>query len=887
MDTRSISQKMTLVASALAWTFASAAVAAPGRLPLEAVPERYALTLTPHLDSGTFDGAARIHLRVPKPTTTVTMNAAEYEVTRAEVAGAAATIKQDPASETVTLTFARPLAAGSAELQIAWRGKLSDKLSGFYHAEANGQHYAFSDFEPTDARRMFPCFDEPALKARFTMTAVIDAAHVAVSNAPVVSSSVDPATKLKTVRFAETRPLSTYLVALAVGPLVEVHATSGKVPIRVWTVPGKAHLGKYALDAAAELLPFYEKYFGVPYPYGKLDLVAVPDFEAGAMENAGAIFFRESALLVDEHGSIDHQRSVTNVIGHEMAHQWFGDLVTMQWWDDLWLNEAFATWAENRADSVVHADWSPWLAFHGGRDGALTVDAMKATHPIRMPVASPEQAHENFDSITYSKGAAVLRMIELWVGEPAFQKGVSEYLKEHAEKNATGEDLFRALAAASKKPVNEVAKNWFDQSGHPLVTAKASCVDGKMQLDLAQEPDARGGDTTWMIPLCTRTPAGTECALMTQKKETRVVATSCQPWVLANAAGGGFYRVRYDADSLRALGAAAEKSLTPEERAGLAADAWALARDGRLPLADYLQLASGYRGESRRDVASELARRLGRVGHDIVADPEQGSWRRFVDTLFGPTLAQLGWAPKANESAEARRLRAVAIEALGEAGVPSVLQGAERELARYLADPKSIDPSLAGAMLRLAARKGDAARFDTYVARMKAAPSPEEHDRFMNALTDFEAPVLVDRALALTITPDVRSQDVTRVVGQALRRPWSRRAAWKFVQAHLSEIQKRVPVFMMLRIVDATGSFCDADLAADLQRFWGGTKLPGLQRKLAQATEEAQRCVDLKTRERANVGRWLNQTSSGKSHGALQRRGVNLRAALMASASAK
>jgi aminopeptidase N len=606
---------------------ASSALAAPGRLPVEAVPERYAITLAPHLDTLTFDGQERIHLRVPKPTQTVTLNAADYTVTRAAVGANAATIKQDADTETVTLTFAKPLPAGAADLELAWNGKLSDKLNGFYHAESEGKRYAFTDFEPTDARRAFPCFDEPALKAKYQMTAVIDPAHVAISNTPVVSEKVDAQKKLKTVKFAETPRLSTYLVALAVGPLVESHTTSGKTPIRVFTTPGKAKLAAFALKSAAELLPFYEQYFGVPYAYGKLDLVAVPDFEAGAMENAGAIFFRESSLLADERSAPDQQRRVAMIIAHEVAHQWFGDLVTMQWWDDVWLNEAFATWAETRAESVVHPEWEAWLEFGKGALGAMLMDSLTATHPIRMPVATPEQAHQQFDGITYQKGAAVLRMLERWVGEETWRKGVSDYLHAHAEGNATGEDLWRAVGAVAKQPVSEVAKSWLERGGHPLVTATARCQGGKTELALEQGKDGNGGSNEpWLIPLCTRTPAGTSCGLMKAQKETRVVADSCQPWVVANAGTGGFYRVRYDAETLHALGRTAEKNLEPVERLQLVADEAALMRDGRAPLTAYLELASQLRGETRRDVVESIGRVLTRVGQELVSDADRSAW---------------------------------------------------------------------------------------------------------------------------------------------------------------------------------------------------------------------------------------------------------------------
>jgi aminopeptidase N len=835
---------------------AATAAAAPGRLPLEAVPERYAITLAPHLAAGTFDGEERVELRVPRATSTVTLDAADYVVTRARVGDDVAAIHQDAGAETLTLTFARALPAGSASLELAWHGKLSDKLSGFYHAESEGRRYAFTDFEPTDARRAFPSFDEPALKAHFQMTAIIDAGDVAVSNAPVVSEKV--VGKQKTVRFGETPRLSTYLVALAVGPLVESHTMAGKTPIRVFTTPGKAALAGYALSYASELLPFYEKYFGVPYAYGKLDLVAVPDFEAGAMENAGAIFFRETALLADEHSSVDHQRNVAMVIAHEMAHQWFGDLVTMKWWDDLWLNEAFASWAENRAESALHPDWEPWLDFSRSFESALGTDALAATHPIRMPIATPDQAREAFDAITYSKGASVLRMLERWLGDETWRRGVGDYLRAHAEGNATGDDLWRALAAVSKEPVTDVARSWLDRGGHPLVTATARCRAGKSELVLTQTRDGDGGtNDPWLIPLCTRTPAGTRCALMKTAKETRVVAPTCQPWVEANAGLGGFYRVRYDGAGLRALGRAAEKSLEPIERVGLVGDEWALVKDGRAPQAEYLDLVSELGGEPRTDVVDELGRSLGRIGHELVSAADRAAWQGFMGGLFGAEAEALGWQARSGDTTEQRRLRAAVWEALGDAEVPSALDGAVRQLARYLADARSVDPSLVSTVIELAARSGDRARFDSYEARMKAATTPEDRDRWLVALADFEAPPLVERTLALALSPAVRTQDAARLVGASFSHPWSRRAAWHFVEARYGELAAKIPANMMTRLAGAVGSFCDPALLADAQRFWSDKKAPGLERRLRQASEDAQHCIDWKKREAAPLSAWL------------------------------
>jgi aminopeptidase N len=841
---------------------ASIVFAAPSRLPLEALPERYELTLAPHVASGTFDGSGRIKLRVPRPTATVTLNAVDLDISRAAVGDAVAAVRVDAAAQQVTLTFPQPLPAGTALLTLAWRGKLSSDLGGFYRAEADGRRYAFTDFEPTEARRAFPCFDEPAVKTRYVMKAVIDAGDIALSNSAIVRTTLDRAHGLATIEFAETPPLSTYLVALAVGPLVSIEAMADRVPVRVFRTPGKAKLGRYALTEAQKLLPWLEQYFGIPYPYGKLDLVGVPDFEAGAMENAGAIFFRETSLLAAEQASVEQQRKVTLTVAHEMAHQWFGDLVTMKWWDDLWLNESFATWAENRVAAAVHPAWEGWLDFQEHREDALGKDALAVTHPIRAPVAGPDDAHAAFDSVTYSKGATVLHMLERWLGEDNFRRGVSDYLRAHREGNATADDLWRALSAASGRPVADVARSWIDRPGHPLVTATASCVQGKTELQLSQERDGRLAAATppWPIPLCTRTPDGARCGLMTETRERRVVADRCVPWVLANVDSAGFFRVRYGGDGVQALGRVMATELTANERAGLLADTWALVHDGRLPLTDYLQLVEDDRHEPRAIVVKQMREPLLEIGAELIADSDRAAWQRYLSELFAPTVQSLGWEARANDSDDQRRLRGELLEILSAAEVPSVLSAASARMERALGGGGSaapLDASLLGPTAAAAAHVGDEARWQAYLARMRATSNPDERDRFLKAMSHFTSPALLERSLSLALTPDVRTQDVAHLVRDALEHPWSRRAAWRFTQAHFAELRARVPEDLFRRVLGAVDHFCDAEMVTQAQRFWAPVKLAGGERRLAQALEDAQACVDLKQREHARLSTWL------------------------------
>jgi puromycin-sensitive aminopeptidase len=650
---------------------------ASARLPASVTPERYSITFEPDLKASTFTGRETIQVKVRAATQEVRLHAVDLTITGAAVTVGKevwpARVTPDPRNEMIVLALPRPLPLGTATLTLHWTAKLSTKLRGLYAAESEGRRYAFTQFEATDARRAFPGFDEPAMKARFEVTAVIDPALSAISNGRILSSTVGRGKK--TVRFAETPPMSSYLVALAVGPLVEAVCGKGPVKVCVWSPPGKQHLGGFALEAAEAFLPRFGEYFGIPYPYGKLDLVAVPDFAAGAMENTGAIFFREARLLVDpKTASLEQRRGVADIIAHEMAHQWFGDLVTMQWWDDLWLNEAFATWMEVKIVDAWRPDWNVWTEFEGWKAYALSMDQLSATHPIRTPVTSPDQVNENFDAITYSKGASVLRMLEIYLGEAAFQKGVQRYLAAHANANATADDLWRALSEASGQPVAEVAASWLDQPGFPMVSVSQRCkkegAARTIELTLSQRRFFAAGPTpssqTWLVPICARAGAATQCELMRGPTATMTLrAPGCAPWVLLNPHHSGFYRVRYDAPVLKALGQAAQASLDAPERIGLVADAWAMVKQGALPLTAYLETVMAMKGERTREVLSTLHEQLGFLEDHLVSDADRAAFRAFVGAQLAPLYAELGWEPARDEPDTRRLLRATVLWTLG------------------------------------------------------------------------------------------------------------------------------------------------------------------------------------------------------------------------------
>src|SRR2546427_8572646 len=631
------------------------------RLRADFRPREYALRLEPDLEAGRFRGEVEIAVGLERARQEVVLHAAELKVERAAArldgGEVAARVRADATDQTVTLRFPRALPAGEARLVLRFAGRLGEHLRGLYAASAEVRHYAFSQCEAADARRIFPCFDEPAFKARFRLAVTVPSGLRAVSNSPIEREEEAPGGR--TFHFAPTPPLSTYLFALAVGPLeTSAERLLGTVPIRVWHVPGKGHLTELGLEAAAEALRRLEDYFDIPYPYGKLDLVAVPDFEAGAMENAGAVFFRETLLLLDPAtASLNEHKRAGEVIAHELAHMWYGDLVTMAWWDDLWLNEAFATWMAYRVVADWRPEWRMWQGFEHDRSAALGMDALANTHPIYARVRSVAEATENFDAITYEKGAAVVRMIEHYLGPDAFRAGVRLYMRRHREGNTVAADLWRALEEASGKQVARVAQAWIAQPGFPLVTIAPARDGGPAALGVRQErffADPRVPATRrrgkWPLPLVVKWRGGGGAAtgrFLVDKARDRLdlPASAAPAWYFGNADAGGFYRVAHDPVDRAALLADLSTGLTPVERLALAGDQWALVRSGRAPIESFLEVADALGEETDYDVLDGIAGPLDLIDEQV-AEPGgavQAGFRAWIARRFGPQLERLRW----------------------------------------------------------------------------------------------------------------------------------------------------------------------------------------------------------------------------------------------------
>jgi len=866
---------MKRILAVLTFALTTLSLAVAQRLPEVAAPENYKLNFTPDLEKATFEADETISIRVLKPTSEITLNAVDIDFHEVSVTGGGSTQKAKVApekdKEMVVLAFEKPLSAGPATVHITYAGILNSEMRGFYLGKDDqGRKYAATQFEATDARRAFPSFDEPAYKATFDITAVADKGQVAISNQKIASDAPGPGDK-HTVRFATTAKLSSYLAALVVGNFEYIEGEADGIPIRVYSTPGKKEMGKFALESAEHVLSYYDKYFNIKYPYGKLDLVGLPDFSAGAMENAGCITFREVLLQIDEkQGSVDLKKTIASVIAHEMAHQWFGDLVTMKWWDDIWLNEGFATWMSSKPIQTWKPEWNFNLDDVSGTGGTLNTDSLANTRPIHQAAETPGQILELFDGIAYGKAASVLRMLEAYLGEQTFRAGVNAYLQQHQYANATAGDFWDAQAITSKKPVDQIMPTFVKQAGVPIINVKAQCSGNSTTVTLDQrrfyndrEKFQAPNDQLWQVPLCMKSSTGAQkCELLTKRQETFTLP-GCSTWVLANASATGYYRDGYQPDAVRALASDAESKLSPAERIALQADIWASVRVGREPVGDYLAFAQGLASDRNRAVLEDVLGRFNYIGQYLVTDRDRESFRAWLRQYLMPILNDVGWEGKPGDSDEQRTLRARLFNSLGyDARDPKVLAEARKIADQVLDDPASVDREMAGGALTLAALNGDEAFYARLMTAIKNPKSPEEYYMYLFTLPQFSDPKLLQRTLDYGISPDVRSQDALGLVTSVMGNPVGEKLAWDFVLAHWDAVQKAGGPFASAQVVGSTGSFCDANMRDQVVDFYAAHKIEAAERTYRQAIERINNCVDLKSQQEPQLASWLGQHGS-------------------------
>jgi puromycin-sensitive aminopeptidase len=793
------------------------------RLPKNVTPRRYEIRLTPDLKNFTFQGQVDIAVVVNEPTDDVVLNALELEIDKvaAERAGKslAAKAELEPAKERAHLRFAEKLAPGEWTLRISFRGILNDKLHGFYrsqYTDAAGKAHvvATTQFESTDARRAFPCWDEPELKASYKVTLVIDDHLAAFSNGGEESSRKIAGGK-KEVVFKETIVMSTYLVAFIVGEFVATAPVDAGTPLRIVHVPGKESLTSWAKQIGAFSLKYFADYYGLRYPGDKLDLIAIPDFASGAMENLGAITFRETALLADEKtASRAELERVADVVSHENAHMWFGDLVTMRWWNGIWLNEAFATFMEMLAVDAWKPQWKRWESFSVSRAAAMAIDGLRSTRSIEYTVRSPEDCRAMFDILTYEKGAAVLRMLEQFLTADLFRDGIRLYLKKHQFNNTETGDLWDALEAASRAPVRKMMDSWIFQPGFPVIDASPS-ADGR-SLKLSQRRFfylAEDNDQLWHVPVMVR--AKTDKGVATRKvlltsRETTVEFPEKIQWALLNEGGHGFYRVHYAPALLAALTKNLDV-LQPIERFGLVSDTWAATVAGLGPLSEFLNMARLFTKETDINVWRAL---IGAFSYlDMIAsDADRPTLAATVREIVGPTAARLGWEPKSGDSELMRQLRGTLIGALGTLGDdPDVHKRARDLYARFEENPESADRDLMPALVNILAYCGDGARYEEFRKKFKAPRTPQEEQRYLFALANFRNLGLLKKTMEMTLDGQVRTQNSPYLMHSLLLNPACRYQAWDFARAHWDEMIQKYPDNALPRMCEAVIALLDRE----------------------------------------------------------------------------
>src|SRR6266496_43344 len=848
----------------------------PGKLPKEVVPTDYSIRIVPKIDQFSFTGTETVKLNVRSPVHQLVLNSLELKIEAASVDGKdlpASAIKTDKEKELLMLTLPLKLAQGDHTLALRFSGKINQQGQGLFYMRYQEQGTGVpkvmlgTQFEATDARRFFPCWDEPVFRARFQLSAVVPENWLAVSNMPIESER--KITEGKEVRFAATPPMSSYLNVLVAGELDLIEARSDSTQVRVIATKGKAELGRYAVEATAQILQYYNDYFGVPYPLPKLDQIALPGGFGGAMENWGGITYYESALLFDpKNSSAETKQIIYEVIAHEMAHMWFGDLVTMAWWDNLWLNEGFASWMGTKCTSHFNPQWEVWMRRETPRDptrrvgiakeAAMEGDARSTTHPIQQLIATEAEANSAFDDITYKKGQSFLRMLESFLGEDVFRDGIRRYIAEHQYSNATTADLWNALSEASKKPIGEIAAGWTEQPGFPVVKVereaggKVSLRQERFTVNFKNAPPLE-----WKIPLTysvVREEPGT--LLMTSKLESLQNIPADRALKL-NVNGAGNYRVEYDEPSWKLLLEALPK-LGVEDRVNLLSDAWALVQAGRVPVSRYFGLVEKLPASTELAEREQIINVLDFINRLLVGSPEREKFQRYSRSLLRPTFETLGWEPKKGEPPTVGNLRASLINALGDLNDPEITAGCRERFEKYLANPASLAPDLRPSVLAVVGRYADEKTWSKLHELGLKTTSIEEKQNYYNALAEAIDPKLVKKTLPIALTDELPTSRAIFLVAGVARDSGHPDIAWEFAKANMKALLAKSDAVGVNRFAPSLFTFFPDDLRADELKSYAKDNLPSASApEVAKAVDEIQFRAEFKKRLATQLRAWV------------------------------
>src|SRR5437870_147643 len=850
----------------------------PGKLPKEVLPVEYSVRIVPNIDKFTFTGTETVKLSVRSPVRQLVLNSLELKITDASLDGKVlpkSAIKTDKKNELLTLALPSEFAAGDHTLALSFAGKINQQGQGLfympYQEQGSGTKKIMlgTQFEATDARRFFPCWDEPVFRARFQLTTVVPEDWHAVSNMPIEHEKKTAGGK--EVRFAATPPMSSYLNVLVAGELDLIESRSEPTQLRVIATKGKAEMGRYALEATAQILNYYNNYFGATYPLPKLDQIALPGGFGGAMENWGGITYYESALLFDPKiSSAETKQNIYELLAHEIAHQWFGDLVTMAWWDNLWLNEGFASWMGTKCTAHFNPQWEVWLRRNLPRDPtrragiakeqAMEGDARSTTHPIQQPIATEAEANSAFDDITYKKGQSFLRMLESFLGEDVFRDGIRRYIAAHKYSNSTTADLWNALSEASQKPVAEIAACWTEQPGFPVVKVKRE-ADGKVRL--TQERFTvnfkNAPPLQWKIPLTYSAIGQAPATLLMTSKTDILENIPADRAVKLNVKGAGNYRVEYDEPSWTLLLEALPK-LSIEDRVNLLSDAWALAQANRAPLSLYFGLVE------KLPVSTEIAEReqiinvLDFINGLLVGNPEREKFQRYARSVLRPTFETLGWDPKEDEPSTNGNLRASLIEALGDLNDHEIVAGCRERFAKYIANPASLAPDLRPAVFAIVGRYADEKTWTKLHELGLKTTSIEDKQNYYNALACATDPKLVKKTLAIALTEELPTSRATFLVPRVGRDGDHPDIAWEFATANMKALLAKTDAAGSNRYAPALFTFFSDDSRVGELKTYAKNNLPlESAPEVAKAVDEIQFRTEFKRRLTSQSNAWIGQ----------------------------
>ncbi|KAI5779518.1 peptidase family M1-domain-containing protein [Geopyxis carbonaria] len=850
-------------------------------LPTNIKPTHYDLAIEPNFKDFTFDGTVAIDLDVVEDTTSVSVNSLEIDIKEATLEYGGKTLKSESHDynkeiQTDQFTFGESLTAGSkGKLTIKFVGQLNDKMAGFYRSsykddKGETKYLATSQMEPTDARRAVPCFDQPDLKASWTVSITADKELTCLSNMDVDCEN-DAGDGKKTVKFNKTPVMSTYLLAFIVGDLRYKETNDFRLPIRVYTTPGNEQYADFSLDVAAKTLKFYEEEFQSPYPLPKMDMVAIPDFSAGAMENWGLVTYRIVDLLYDpKTASVDRKQRIAEVVQHELAHQWFGNLVTMDFWEGLWLNEGFATWMSWYSSNKFFPEWKVWETYVvDNLSSALSLDGLRSSHPIEVPVKKVAEINQIFDSISYAKGSSILRMVSKYLGEDVFMEGIRKYLKKHAYGNTQTTDLWAALSEASGKDVEGAMKTWTKKIGYPVVTVTE---DGN-KLHFKQNRYLKTADvkpeedeTLWPIFVALKTKEGVDEEITFSEREYTMEIKDTEFFKI-NADQSNVYRTLYTPERLKKLGEAAKSGLlSVEDRAGMLGDAGALAMSGYQKTSALFDLISGFKEEDNYIVWSEISTRIGAVKNAWLFAPEEEreALKKFHCDMFAPLAHRIGWEFKEGEDEILQQLKSLAFAGAGMNGDPEVVKAAMEMFKKFEAgDHDAINPNIRGPVYGIALQNGEnegEKEWEVVLNAYRNGRNNDEKNVALRWLGRSKNPQNIKKTLQFALSNEVKDQDIYQPIsGVRAHRPGSEEL-WSWFQTNYDLLIKKLPpgLSMLGSVVSmCTSNFASREQAEEVGRFFKDKDTKGFDRALAQSLDTVMAKASWIERDSKDVEEWL------------------------------